>query len=497
MRSVTSPLPLRRIAIVALWVFAATAFACGDDSASEGTSSQNSTNAPDVGCLSAPCRSGAWCANGVITIHPNSWETPCDQLVSCQPPVTIECPADCAPEALDYDDLIDIWYRSLGDVEAIKAAACAPPPCSGPFATAPVQRALAYGDDPRQILDLYLPDTPAGAPPTPLFIWIHGGGWRGGSLASVPPQILALRERGVAVASIEYRLSDTPWPTTVSDVRAAVRWLRAVAFDYNLNTDRFAAGGSSAGGHLAAMLGVASNVEGLDVDSVTSGSRSPGVQLVLDLFGPSDLLTMDADAEANGCQGDNVLCHSCVDSPETNLIDCDDVMDTCAERAQLASPITHATHDDPPFIIAHGAVDCVVPTPQAARLRDALNAAGAPTPLYHIIDGAGHNVGEVLTEAVLDDLHDAIDAHLLQCARTTTPTPEPPPLSACLTDACPELADACTQDDDCLRVEACIQACFGTQGCAATCLEDASAPTRQAHRALFDCGREAECYPAP
>ena len=361
------------------------------------------------------------------------------------------------------------------------------PQCQGgPFGVGETQRALAYGADPRQILDLYLPQRPENIP-APLFVWIHGGGWQGGSLGGVPPAILALRARGMAVASLEYRLSDTPFPTTISDVRDAIRWLRDNAEALGVDPGHFVAGGSSAGGHLTAMLAVASDVQALDLQS---SAVSPALQAAVVIFGPSDLLNMDGDTEANGCPAE-ALCHDCVGSPESKLVDCEAELSTCAETANLASPTTHVTSDDPPTLVLHGTADCTVATPQGRRLYDALSEAGVATELVEV-DGAGHSVGEVLDAESLAAIDGWLDRHIFGC---TSPEPAPSPLAACLTESCPELAQACQVDPVCLEIETCLRACLGEAGCVASCTQSEAPASVGTHRAMFTCGDSAGCYP--
>ena len=128
---------------------------------------------------------------------------------------------------------------------------------------ATVHRDLAYvsGGHARQKLDLYLPKDGENLP---LIINIHGGAFRMGSKENgVPLEYLA---RGYAVASINYRLSQhAVFPAQIEDCKAAVRWLRAHASEYRLDLDRFAVWGSSAGGHLAAMLGTTGDTREFDV----------------------------------------------------------------------------------------------------------------------------------------------------------------------------------------------------------------------------------------
>jgi acetyl esterase/lipase len=98
------------------------------------------------------------------------------------------------------------------------------------------------------LLNLYLPEK--GDKPLPLIIWIHGGAWKTGSKDN-PSPALRFTAEGYAVAHVGYRLSqEAKFPAQIHDCKAAVRWLRANAAKYNLDPNKFAAWGGSAGGHL-------------------------------------------------------------------------------------------------------------------------------------------------------------------------------------------------------------------------------------------------------
>src|SRR5947209_4673230 len=113
-----------------------------------------------------------------------------------------------------------------------------------------LEQNLAYvsNGDPSQVLDLYLPEKPSDKP-LPLIVWIHGGGWRGGSKAGTG-YLGFLMTEGYAYASVEYRFSQKAlFPAQIQDCLAAIRWLRANAKKYNIDADHIAVGGDSAGGH--------------------------------------------------------------------------------------------------------------------------------------------------------------------------------------------------------------------------------------------------------
>lgn len=240
---------------------------------------------------------------------------------------------------------------------------------------------LAYVTDghERQKLDLYLPDD---GEKHPLIIWIHGGAFRMGSKEGnendpVPVQYVA---RGYAVASLNYRLSQHAiFPAQIQDCKAAVRWLRAHAAQYQLDPNRFGAWGPSAGGHLVAMLGTTGHVTEFEVgEHLAVSSR---VQCVVDYFGPTDFLQMDAQRPPDG------MIHDTPDSPESQLVG--GAIQENREKTARANPITYVTADAPPFLVVHGNQDPLVPYPQSVLLVNALALAGVAVTFYTVID-AGH-----------------------------------------------------------------------------------------------------------
>lgn len=221
-----------------------------------------------------------------------------------------------------------------------------------------------------QRLDLYLPATGAG--PFPLVVWIHGGGFSGGT-ETLADGAAARRlvDRGFAVASLGYRLSgEARFPAAVLDLKAALRHLRANAGDYRIAPDRIGAWGSSAGGHLAAFLGVTGGVAEFEDASLGNATQSSRVQAVVDWYGPSNFLEMDADADAQGCARYAGIGHDDPNSPEGRWLG--GKPSSIPQVASRASPVAWVSVDDPPFIIQHGGRDCSVPTQQGRRMRDAL-----------------------------------------------------------------------------------------------------------------------------
>ncbi|MGR7027666.1 alpha/beta hydrolase fold domain-containing protein [Geodermatophilus sp. URMC 62] len=241
-----------------------------------------------------------------------------------------------------------------------------------PFAATPGTRPLE--------LDLYLP---AGDGPHPVALFLHGGGWRLGSRHSGGPAFPArtLFERvaaaGVAVASADYRLTgEAVWPAQLHDAKAAVRWLRARAGELDVDGDRVAAWGESAGGHLAALLGLVSD-PALEGEVGVTGPPS-AVAAVAAWYPPTDLVGFAGDA---GADPDDATTREAqlLGAPPSSVPD----------RAAQASPLAHVAAGAPPFLLLHGRADRFVPCVQSERLGEALRAAGADVDL-HTSAGADH-----------------------------------------------------------------------------------------------------------
>lgn len=122
----------------------------------------------------------------------------------------------------------------------------------------------------------------------PVVLLIHGGGWRSGDRSMELPMALQLAQHGYVAATVEYRLSpEARYPAAVLDIKAAVRWLRAHALDYGIDTLRVAIGGCSSGGHLAALVGVTNDAPEYEAGEYSGCSSS--VQAIVDVDGPLDL----------------------------------------------------------------------------------------------------------------------------------------------------------------------------------------------------------------
>lgn len=272
-------------------------------------------------------------------------------------------------------------------------------------------------------LDLYRPANTTAT--LPLVVWIHGGGWRAGSKEAVPREALSLVEQGFALASVNYRLTSQAgrygeepviFPAQIHDVKGAVRFLRAQAQNYQIDPERIGVWGSSAGGHLAALLATTGGVAELEGTVGGNEKVSSRVQAAVDYFGPTDLLAMADDRATSGGRPvggvppGSFAVASLVghDQPGEGLLEIKAKLDSTeapypALKVLLgqASPMTHVSADDAPMLIAHGEQDRLVPPIQSQRLYNALKAKGIKVELM-MVPGAGHGIlGRQAGEAAL------------------------------------------------------------------------------------------------
>lgn len=224
-----------------------------------------------------------------------------------------------------------------------------------------IEEDLVVGTGGRRDLraDIYRPADANGAGA----LMIHGGGWRIGSKAMMPPQAGALASRGFTCVAIEYRLTpEAPWPAQIHDVKAAMRWFRANAASLDVEPDRMAVLGNSAGGHLALMLaGTVGHAE------FEGEGGHPGVDTsvaaVIAVYPPVTFFL--GERTSGGTSAKALLGDAAT-----------------AESAKAASPIEYARADFPPTFFLHGNGDKVVPVTASINMYHALARAGARTEMH-------------------------------------------------------------------------------------------------------------------
>lgn len=228
--------------------------------------------------------------------------------------------------------------------------------------------------------------------PAPTAVYVHGGSWVSGNnqtggflIDMIGPQ---LAKQGFVVVSLDYRLGPkAKWPDQIVDVKCAIRYLRANAHQLNIDPNAIGAWGQSAGGHLVALLGTAGPSAGWDIGAYAD--QSSKVNAVVDMAGPSDLLTLGNQGDSFGVAETFVSLLGPI--PRKQL----------GADLREASPVTYIANGDPPFLLMHSTDDEIVYPQQSREMAWDLGANSVPHKLV-IVNGGGHqfdNPGEHPTEA--------------------------------------------------------------------------------------------------
>lgn len=211
---------------------------------------------------------------------------------------------------------------------------------------------------------MYFPDSGG---PWPALVYVHGGSWMRGDKSEALMFAGGLTAQGYLVVSINYRLyPPARFPAMIEDVKCAVRSLRAHTSEYNLDPNRIGAMGVSAGGHLVSLLGTSEQSDGWDVGEYLD--QSSRVKVVIAMAAVTDLTKHFPNA--------NLETMRHVGFGEDNIVQ--------------ASPITHVTGDDPPFLLIHGDRDELVPYEQSQLMYDRLRQMNVPAQLV-IVRDASHS----------------------------------------------------------------------------------------------------------
>ena len=235
--------------------------------------------------------------------------------------------------------------------------------------------------------------------PVPAVIYIHGGGWIGGSKGIAMLQTLPYLEMGWAAVSVEYRMARvSPAPAAVEDCRCALRWVVRNAKRYNIDPERLVVTGESAGGHLSLMTGMLTEAAGLDNNCPSQGPNQgpaagpePHVAAIVDWYGITDV--------ADLLDGPNRKAYAVQwlgSAPNRE------------EIARRVSPLTYVRKDLPPIMSIQGDADPIVPYSHSVRLKEALDKAGVPNELF-TVPGGSHGG---FTKAQYQQAFDAVRAFL-------------------------------------------------------------------------------------
>lgn len=230
-------------------------------------------------------------------------------------------------------------------------------------------------------------ETPEGAGPFPAVVFVHGGDFTGGTRKGTSKGLIAaLREAGIAWASIEYRLAPKyRFPAPTDDIESAVRFLKGHSREYHLDPERLVLMGESAGVLLVSYVGATARGE----------SRVAGVVCVSgthDLqrrFHPTGGCLVGGKFVPNPNPGQPQFCMPAGISAYLNITG----PGPEAEKAlKTASPREHIRKEMPPYLLLHGTWDVQAPFEQSVAMFEAMRAAGARANLI-AIDGGGHGMG--------------------------------------------------------------------------------------------------------
>ena len=253
---------------------------------------------------------------------------------------------------------------------------------TGPRPAVERETAVVYGEADGQELLLDVAGLPARDKPRPAVVLLHGGAWMVGTAdrTSMDGPAAALAEEGYVTFNVEYRLTGDPagehlWPAQLDDAQRAVRWIRANAARYGVDPERVGAYGHSAGGHLAALLGVREARDQSDPELAAYSSR---VDAVVSIAGHLDL-SIPYPGEFDRQSLVALLGGTPAEVPEAYLD---------------ASPVAWVDAESAPFLIIHGAADPMNPVAHARRMVDALRTAGVEAVSVELPAGDHFSVAE-------------------------------------------------------------------------------------------------------
>lgn len=208
----------------------------------------------------------------------------------------------------------------------------------------------------------------------PCVVWICGGAWQRLDRSAHLAYLTELARSGFVVASVEYRTTNEgPFPIQLTDVKAGIRYLKALSDRYNIDPERFGVMGESAGGYLAAMAALAGD-RAFDVGAFTEYSSK--VQAACPWYPPTDVTGFPYPSPVEAAA-----------SMESLLLGKNVMLNK--EEAVKICPVSFVTKDAPPFLIIHGDNDHTVPFSQGEILHDKLEEAGADVKLL-VLEGADH-----------------------------------------------------------------------------------------------------------
>lgn len=279
------------------------------------------------------------------------------------------------------------FSMTVGCLAVVAVASAAEPLAPLPAGVRLLSDVAYLPADRTEKLDIYLPPVSTGAGDRadvrrPAVIYYHGGGWVRGDKATERERNIGgkLAAAGYVFVSVNYVLGPRAWPANLLDCKNAVRFVRQHAARYGIDPDRIAAMGTSAGGHLAMMVGYTTDHAEFEPTAPYAGVSSR-VAAVVDFYGMTNLLTR-RQVESDGTPTGQFM-----DSHAPEVLGVTRTENPARWRA--ASPVTHVTKNSPPTLIVHGLADATVDYIQAVELANVLRARGVAHEL-RLLEGIGH-----------------------------------------------------------------------------------------------------------
>ena len=261
-------------------------------------------------------------------------------------------------------------------------------------------------DEADLLMHLLLPQNTITDRPIPIIIYLPGSAWFKQNLGDSIPQIMKFVEQsGYAAAIVGYRPSTVAKsPAQLMDIKSSIRYLRANADAYNIDSDRIAIWGTSSGGHIASLVGLTEGIEKFETKD--NGEESSGVKAVINFFGPTDFLRMDDFPSA--------IAHNEATSPESSVIGGPIQDPNNRGKVDEYNPLSYISEDKeyPPFLIMHGDSDHLVPFNQSLILYEALRDSDHSAEFYKLL-GAGHG-NRFFTQQTLRIVLDFLNLHFKQ-----------------------------------------------------------------------------------
>ncbi|MDQ6477449.1 alpha/beta hydrolase [Dyadobacter sp. LHD-138] len=236
----------------------------------------------------------------------------------------------------------------------------------------------------RQTFDLYIPEN--ASKPVPVIVWIHGGGWNNGTKKNM--HVDGLVAHGYAIASVDYRFTrDTIFPAQIRDCNAAIALLWKNASQYHLDTSRFILAGASAGGHLAALIGMSNNNNRQEFYPFSIKNNPVRFQAVINYYGVTDLYVLHGNGLSFDVDADDSIISKLLGASSLKRPD----------LAKWASATTYIDKNDPPTLTIHGAKDQTSPLWLGQLFTNLLQVTGVKNDIL-ILPEAAH-AGSVFSQA--------------------------------------------------------------------------------------------------